>query len=80
MDLRATVSDFVNRGRVLCHRLHSSEGDTLTAVDLHVLRAQLYLLNTELVSLQDRQKVHSKEPDPSVGDFHPGHCSHSEPS
>jgi hypothetical protein len=65
MDLRDTINDFVNRGRELCHRLRSPESDTLTAIDLHVLRAQLYLVNNEIVTLQHLQKVQSKEPDAS---------------
>ena len=50
----------------LCHRLRTPEGGTLTAVDLHVLRAQLHLPNTEMVNLQDSQKTRSKNPDDSV--------------
>ena len=65
MDLRDAVNDFVNRGRELCHRLRSPESGTLTAIDLHVLRAQLHLLSNEVVTLQHLQKVQSKEPDPS---------------
>ena len=65
MDLPDTVDDFVNRGRELCHRLRSPESGTLTAIHLQVLRAQLHLLNNEVVTLQHLQKVQSKEPDPS---------------
>lgn len=65
MDLQATVSDFVHQARALCHRLSTPEGETLTAIDLHVLRAQLYLLNNEVVTLQHLQKVPPKEADPS---------------
>ena len=66
MDLRRSVTAFVNQGRELCHRLRSPESGTLTAVDLHVLRAQLHLLNTEIVNLEDGQKVRSKNPDDSA--------------
>ena len=65
MDLRRTLSDFVNQAKELSRRLHSSEAPTLTAIDLQVLRSQLHLLNNDVVSLQDRQKVQSQEPDPS---------------
>ena len=61
MDLRAAISDFVNRGKELCHRLRSPESSTVTAVDLHVLKAQMHLLNSEIVSLQTRQNVHTKK-------------------
>ena len=61
MDLQASINDFVYRARELCHRLRSPESGTLTAVDLHVLRAQLHLLNNEVVTLQHLQKVQSKE-------------------
>jgi len=61
MDLRRAVSDFVNQGRELCHRLRSPESRTLTAVDLHVLRAQVHLISNEIVTLQHLQKVQSKE-------------------
>lgn len=65
MDLQATINDFVNRSRELCHRLRSPESGTVTVVDLHVLRAQLHLLTNEVVTLQHLQKVQSKEPEPS---------------
>ncbi len=42
MDLRRATSEFVTQGRELLKRLRSIEGDTLTGVDLQVLRTQLY--------------------------------------
>jgi CheY-like chemotaxis protein len=47
MDLRRATSEFVTQGRELYKRLCSIEGDALTAVDLHVLRVQLQLLDRE---------------------------------
>jgi CheY-like chemotaxis protein len=52
MDLRRATSEFVTQGRALLTRLRSIEGNTLTGVDLHVLRTQLYLLDCEVSNRQ----------------------------
>jgi CheY-like chemotaxis protein len=52
MDLRCATSEFVTQGRDLLKRLRSIEGDTLTGIDLHVLRTQLYLLEGEVSNRQ----------------------------
>ena len=68
MDLRRTLSEYVHRENDLYHRLRSSEAETLTAVDLHVLKAQLYLLNCEVDKLRTLQKTESKQADSSEQD------------
>jgi hypothetical protein len=54
MDLRVAVREFVNEGRELLERLRSSEGDSLTGAELHVLEVQLYLLNKEVTKRKHR--------------------------
>jgi hypothetical protein len=63
MDLRRDISEYLHRGNELCHRLRSSEAETLTAVDVHALKAQLYLLNYELDNLRKLQQTTSKKAD-----------------
>jgi len=48
MELRHAIGEFVDHGRELLDRLRSAEeGPTATAVDLHILRVQLFLLDHE---------------------------------
>ena len=66
MDLRAAISEFVTRGKELCHRrLRSSERTVVTEVDLTVLWAQLFLLEHEAINLQQEVRSRKQEPDPS---------------
>ena len=65
-DIRRAVNEFVTQGKELCQRMRSSEKQMLTRVDLHVLRAQLHLVDSEAINLQNLQKVWSKDPDPSA--------------
>ena len=51
-DLPRAISEFVVQARNLCRRMQSSERTMVTAVDLHVLRTQLYLLEQEVINLQ----------------------------
>jgi len=53
MDLQCAVNEFVTQGRDLCQRLQSFEQGTLSGTDLHILRVQLHLLDTEAATLQD---------------------------
>ena len=48
MDVRQVLRNFVEQGRDLYQRLHSSEGDAVNPDDLHLLEVQLYLLDKEV--------------------------------
>jgi hypothetical protein len=45
------MSEFVTRGKEMRERMRSSERAMLTDIDLHVLRAQLFLLESEAISV-----------------------------
>ena len=45
------MRDFVTQGRELRERMRSSEREMLTDVDLHILRAQLFLLESEAIAV-----------------------------
>lgn len=48
MDLRRAIGEYVTQGRELLTRLRSpEEGPTVTGVDLHILRVQLFMLDHE---------------------------------
>ena len=66
MDLRCAIGEYVTQGRELLNRLRSSEeGPTVTAVDLHILRVQLFLLDHEAANMQ---QVRRKPPPLEVED------------
>lgn len=50
-DIRPAMSEFVRQGKELRERMRSSEREMLTDVDLHILRAQLFLLESEAISV-----------------------------
>ena len=53
MDLRRAIGEYVTLGRELVTRLRSpEEGPTVTAVDPHILRVQLFLLDHETANMQ----------------------------
>src|SRR5262249_52275056 len=52
MDLHAAASEFFRRSKELLDRMKSSEGNTLTEVDLHILRVQCRLLDGQATILQ----------------------------
>ena len=54
MDLCRAVDEFVSLGRDLYRRLQA-EGETLSKVDLHILGAQLHVLQTETARLKNPQ-------------------------
>jgi hypothetical protein len=57
MDLRRAIGEYVNQGRELLTRLRSpEEGPTVTRVDLHILRVQLFLLDHEVANMQQIKK------------------------
>jgi hypothetical protein len=51
-DIRRTVSDFVAEAIHLCQRLLFSDRIRLNAMDLHILRAQLQVLDAEAANLE----------------------------
>jgi len=50
-DIRRAISEFVRQGKELREPTRSSEREMLTDVDLHILRAQLFLLESEAISV-----------------------------
>jgi hypothetical protein len=57
MDLRRAIGEYVTQGRELLERLRSpEERPTVTAVDLHMLRVQLFLLDHEAANLQELRR------------------------
>ena len=52
MDIRRAVSDFIVHGGELLSRLRSYEGEMLSEADLHLLRVELHLLDSEAAHLQ----------------------------
>lgn len=57
MDLRRAMGEYVNQGRELLKRLRSpEEGPTVTDVDLHILRVQLFLLDHAVANMQRLRK------------------------
>ena len=56
MDVRRATSNFVAQGADLFH-LIKVEGDALTAIDLHMLRAQLQVLDLEAANLQTLKEL-----------------------
>jgi hypothetical protein len=60
MDLRRAIGEYVTQGRELLERLRSpEERPTVTAVDLHILRVQLFLLDAEAANLQELRRLAS---------------------
>jgi hypothetical protein len=81
MDLRLAVHEFVNHGRGLLERLRSSEGDTLTKAELHVLEVQLYLLDKEVTKRKLRTAPPTAQSPPTVSPFDsPGQTRNSDTS
>ena len=66
MDVRGAIRNFVEQGRELYQRLHSSEGDVVSPLDLHILEVQIYLLDKEVA----RRKAIQHN---STEKHHPGH-------
>jgi hypothetical protein len=58
MDLRRAIGEYVTQGCELLKRLRSSEeGPTVTGVDLHILRVQLFLLDHEAANMQQMKRL-----------------------
>lgn len=55
MDLRKALQQYLTLGNELFPRLRSVEASTLTKTDLHMLRVQLYILDTEARILEQHQ-------------------------
>jgi len=74
MDLRRAIGEYVNQGRELLKRLRSvEEGRTVSPVDLHVLRVQLFLLDQQAANMEtmrpyreksENERKKKKEPSP----------------
>jgi hypothetical protein len=61
MDIRRAVSEFIVHGGELLSRLRSYEGEMLNDADLHLLRTELHLLDTEVAHLQRANEVRPKK-------------------
>ena len=61
MDIRRAVSEFIVHGGELLSRLRSYEGEMLNEADLHLLRVELHLLDTEVAHLQHENEVRPKQ-------------------
>ena len=59
-DIRKSISEFVTHGKELCQRMRSSEKQMIAPVDLVMLRAELHLIDSEAINLQNLQKFWSK--------------------
>ena len=54
MDLRHSIGEYVTQGRDLLERLRSpDEGSTVTVVDLHILRVQMFQMDNFAANLQE---------------------------
>ena len=62
MDLRRFWHQFVAESTELLARMRSVEGETLSAVELHILRVQLRLLDTQVQQMQQRLDFQSLVP------------------
>ena len=76
MDVRGAIRNFVEQGRELYQRLHSSEGDVVSPVDLHILEVQIYLLDKEVarrkaIQHNPTEKHHPTEKQDPGHDFPP---------
>ena len=60
MDIRQAVSDFIVHGGELLSRLRSYEGEMLNEADLHLLRVELHLLDSEAAELQRASETRPK--------------------
>ena len=67
MDIRSLWQDFVAQSNELLDRMRSSEGEALTAVEVHILRVQLRLLDGQAQTLQ---QLIAARPRPSRSDTH----------
>ena len=57
MELRRAIGEYVTQGHEILQRLRSpEEGPTVTGLDLHILRVQLFLLDHEAANIQQRNK------------------------
>jgi hypothetical protein len=61
MDVRRALRNFVEQGRDLYQQLRSSEGDTVSPVDLQLLEVQLYLLDKEVARRKAVNSVSNEE-------------------
>ena len=50
--IHRTAIEFMTQGQELLRRLRSTEGNTLTELEMHMLRVQLHLLDIEVSNRQ----------------------------
>jgi hypothetical protein len=63
MDIRRAVSEYVLKGSDLFHRLNSGEAESLTDIDLVMLRTQLQVLTVEVTRIQDQMMLRRRDKD-----------------
>ena len=62
MDIRPAIGEYVTLGRELLHRLRSpEEGPTVPAVDLQILRVQMFLIDNAAANLQELKRQQASE-------------------
>ena len=62
MDIRPVIGEYVTLGRELLHRLRSpEEGPAVPAVDLQILRVQMFLIDNIAANLQELKRLQSSE-------------------
>jgi hypothetical protein len=66
MDMGEAINELVAKGQDLLNRLRSPEGRTVTDMDLHILRVQLQLLDSEVVYMQHMRGRKTGSEDPQV--------------
>lgn len=62
MDIRGAINDYVYKGRDLTKRIESDESHEATDIDLHMLKVQLYLLESATTKLQVKRIRQPKTP------------------
>jgi hypothetical protein len=70
MDLRDAVRNLIEQSRDVMKRLDTTEEETVSRADLHILEVQIYLLDKQI------EKVKAKKPrkplPPAYPPFEPG--------
>jgi hypothetical protein len=66
MMIHRTANEFMTQGKELLRRLRSTEGNTLTELEMHMLRVQLHLLDIEVSNRQYMNTPPTKHPLPET--------------
>ena len=56
--LSSAISEFMEKSRNLCHRLRSPEAVNASAADLHLLREQLKVLDSQVGNVLNQKNEH----------------------